>query len=152
VLLCVLALPAAGADEETLLALEVKAAPKDAKPVAAKYPKHYEKFEQRIKELDGKPILDLVGTKLTIQLQNCLPGPGKKKQQHTGLDFTRAILDGRVVPDSKMVYDLQSAEECLVKTPQGDFRVGLYYAPVGYVVLPGGESYWFFFDKKDGER
>ncbi len=137
--------PAAG--EEPVLSLEVLAPRKDGKPAVPKYPKHYEKFEKQIARYEGKPVLDLLGTKLTLRPLNGGPTPRKHGKPYTGLDFARAILGGRIVPDAEMRYDLQSAQECSVKTPDGEFKVGIFYPPVGYVVTPDGEAYWFLFDK-----
>ena len=53
------------------------------------------------------------------------------------------------MPNAKMSYDLQFSEECVVQTAKGDFRIGVYYEPVAYVVLPNDECYWFFFGEKD---
>lgn len=36
------------------------------------------------------------------------------------------------------------AEEVL-----SQFRVRIFYAPVGYVVLPNGECYWFFLKRTE---
>jgi hypothetical protein len=132
---------------DPVLSIEVKPVAKGARPSERKYPKHYAGFEKRIKELDGKPVLELLGSKLSIRLLNNAPRLGGKKEPYTGADFVCAILRGRVVPDEQMRYALQDSQECLVKTPAGEFRVGIYYPPVGYVVLPNGECYWFLFEK-----
>jgi hypothetical protein len=134
--------------DDPLLSIEVKAVAKDAKPIERKYPKHYIDFEKRIKELDGKPVLDLLGKKLSIRLLNNSARLGKKTEPYTGTDFTCAILRGRIISDGKMAYHLQDSEECLVTTAAGDFKVGIFYRPIGYVVLPNSESYWFLFENE----
>ena len=138
--------PAADADVP-VLTIEVRAAPKDEEPKLAKAPWHYELFEKRIKELEDKPVRDLLGSRLTVQLQKSA-GLGAPKEPYGAADFIDAILRGRIIPNDRMRYHLQSAEECLVTTPEGRFRVGIFYAPVGYVVLPNGECYWFFFNEE----
>ena len=138
--------PAAPADEP-VLTIEVRAAPRDEEPRLAKAPWHYKLFEKRIKEVEDKPVRDLLGNRLRIQLQKSA-GLGRPKKPYEAADFLDAILRGRIIPNGKMRYHLQGAEECLVTTPAGEFRVGIFYAPVGYVVLPNGECYWFFFNEE----
>jgi hypothetical protein len=147
-LVCLLSGIRTAAADDPVLSIEVKAVAKDAKPIERKYPKHYAGFEKRIKELDGKPVLDLLGSKLSIRLLKNSPRLGARKEPYTGADFTCAILRGKVISDSQMRYHLQDYEECLVTTPAGEFKVGIYYRPVGYVVLPNGECYWFFFENE----
>lgn len=135
------------ADDAPVLTIEIHAAAKDAKPVVPKFPSHYKLFEKRIEQVEGKRVLELMGAKLSLRLLNNVRLK-REKESYTAADFADAILRGRIVPSTKMVYDLQGAQECLVKTPKGDFRVGIFYSPVGYIVLPNGECYWFFFDHK----
>jgi hypothetical protein len=147
-LVCLLWLIFMARADEPVLSIEVHTVAKDAKPIQRKYPKHYMGFEKRIKELDGKPLLDLLGSKLSIRLLNNSARLGKKKEPYAGADFTCAILRGKVISDEKMAFALQDSEECLVTTPAGDFKVGIFYRPVGYVVLPNGECYWFLFENE----
>lgn len=143
------AAPDAAAADKAVLSIEVKAAVKDAKPTHRKYPKNYEGFEKRIAEFDGKPVLDLLGNKLSIRLFNNRPQIGGNKEAYTGADFICAILRGKVISNEKMVYALQDSQVCQVTTPEGEFQVGIFYPPVGYVVLPQGECYWFLFEKAE---
>lgn len=133
---------------ELVLRLEVRGVVKGAGPAEPKAPWDYKRLDERIKELDGKPVLALTGKRVTIQLLENAPGLGGRKEPFTGDDFARALLTGKVLPQAKMRWHLQSSEECLVRTPGGDFRLGIYYSPIGYVVLPNGECYWMLFDEK----
>jgi hypothetical protein len=128
------------------LSIEVKPAAKDAEPVHCKAPWEYPGFDKRIKELHGKPLLAVLGNKLSIQLLNNRSVLRIREKPYAGPDFVCAILRGKIVPEREMVYDLQDSQECLVQTQAGEFRVGIYYRPVGYIILPNGESYWFFFE------
>jgi hypothetical protein len=132
---------------DTELSIEVKPVVKDAEPVYCKAPWEYPGFDKRIKELSGKRVLALLGNKLSIQLLHNRIHWSERRERLTGPDFISAILRGKMVPEGEMVYDLQDSQECVVHTPAGEFRVGIYYRPVGYIVLPNGESYWFFFEK-----
>lgn len=129
--------------DDPILTIEIRPASNDAKPVVPKCPSHYKLFEKRIQQLEDKRVLELVGTKVSLRLLNNAR-LNKQKEPSTAAEFACAILRGRIVSSAKMVYDLQRAEECLVTTPRGDFRVGIFYPPVGYIVLPNGECYWFF--------
>jgi hypothetical protein len=139
--------PGARAADEPVLSIDVRPVASDAKVAERKYPKHYDGFEKRINELDGKPVLELLGNKLSIQLLKNAPRLGARKEPYTGADFICAILRGKVASDGQMRYALQDSQECLVTSPDGEFRVGIFYRPVGYVVLPKGECYWFLFEE-----
>lgn len=132
---------------DAALSIEVKPVAKDAKPTQQEIPWAYPGVDKQIKELEGKPLLALLGTQLSIQLLNYTQRWSNRKEPYTGPDFIRAILRGKIIPKSEMVYHLQDSEECLVTTPGGEFRVGIFYRPVGYIVLPNAECYWFFFEK-----
>ena len=144
----VLTVTGAPATDDLVLTIEIRAARKGDNPAVTQHPWHYELFEKRIKDVEDKLLPELMGTKLSIRLLNNRPGLGRKREPYTGADFACAILRGKVIPNAKMHYHLQSAEECLVATPGGDFKVGIYYPPIGYIFLPNGECYWFLFGEK----
>jgi hypothetical protein len=148
VALAVVVASASGGEEPDVI-LEIWRAPKDSKPIETKPPGSYKGFEKRVRDLEGKTVLDLLGKKISIRLQNQRL-LGKKHKLCTGADFAHAILAGRIISQAKMRYHLQPNEqESIVKTTAGEGRVGIYYPPVGYVVMPNGESYWFLFGEKD---
>jgi hypothetical protein len=134
--------------DEPDLMIEVYPVRQDARPIEVRSPYSYKGFDQGVEKLEGKSVIDLLGRRVSLRLQAQGSGRAAPHRPLGGADFARAILEGRIVSDAKMVYHLQpNAQECVVKIPDGEGRVGIYYLPVGYVVLPGGESYWFLFGK-----
>jgi hypothetical protein len=69
-------------------------------------------------------------------------------QKVSAEEFVHALCTGKIIHNEKMVYHLQISQTCLIRTPQGNYTLGIYYAPVAYLVLPNGECYWFLFGKK----
>lgn len=137
--------PPAAADGT--LSIEIKPIVKDSKPRERRFAWNEPGLDKRIKDLNGKPVLELLGNKLSIQLLENRPVLSNRKTHYTGTDFLCAILRGNIVPKKEMVYHLQDSEECLVRATAGEFVVGIYYRPVGYIILPNGECYWFFFER-----
>jgi hypothetical protein len=134
--------------DEPDLMIEVYPVREDARPIDVRSPYSYKGFDQGVEKLEGKSVIDLLGRRMSLRLQAQGSGLATPRRPLGGAEFARAILDGRIVSNAKMVYHLQpNAQECIVRTPDGEGRVGIYYPPVGYVVLPGGESYWFLFGK-----
>jgi hypothetical protein len=113
-------------DEERVLVIEVRPVEADAEPVDRKHPPHYEGFEKRIEEFKGKAVLDILGNRLSIQLLNNSRRMRPEKPEFGAADFICAVLRGQIVPMEEMRYHLQDAQECLVTTPDGDYRVGIY--------------------------
>jgi RNA polymerase sigma factor (sigma-70 family) len=104
-------------------------------------------FQKRIKELEGKAVLDLIGEDNIkgIQLFHPAPGDAKGKGHIHEAEFVNALRTGKFVKRDTIEYALKTCSECVVETPQGNYRLGIYYEPVAYLVLPNGESYWFFY-------
>jgi hypothetical protein len=113
-----------------------------------KLPWGYEGFEKRILEMDGKSVIDIIAEKdvTSFRLQDYEFGPRKGKSHYRGPDFVAALRTGKIVRDEQaIIYHLQWSEECFIETRKGEYRIGIFYPPVGYLVFPNGECYWFFF-------
>lgn len=106
-------------------------------------------FEKRLKELDGKPILEVIGEESITALRLMGDPPGKGMKEHPPDTYVVALRTGTIVPELKATsYNLKTAHECLIETTRGNYILRIYYEPVGYLLLPNGESYWLLF----GER
>lgn len=106
-------------------------------------------FEKRVKELDSKPLLDVIGEESITAFRLLGDPPGKGMTEHAPEVYALALRTGKIVPEGKAaVYHLKGSHDCLVETSKGNCIVRIYYEPVGYLVLPNGESYWFHFGNK----
>ncbi len=106
-------------------------------------------IDKNIKQVEGKSPLDLIGEDNidSILMQNHSK-PAKGEKGVTDQDFLRVLRTGKIIPQEKMVYHLQMAQTCLIRTKNGNYTLGIYYQPVAYIVLPGGECYWVLFGEK----